>query len=166
MLSAYYHIDDDTLINPYPNSGATVPAPNIGAFTATDMTRAQVLVLSDTKAFGSTAVNEFRFSYVRNAAHLFTPSGGLTQNGQPITLDFTGLHGTERAPAITSTAASRRSPSIRRRAKYCIRRGPLGHNNRSAGRYPQAVQQHISMAGQFFKSDRDAQHQVRRPIPL
>ncbi len=55
MLSAYYHIDDDTLMNPYPNSGATVPAPNIGAFTATDLTRAQVLVLSDTKAFGSTS---------------------------------------------------------------------------------------------------------------
>ena len=91
MLSAYYHIDDDTLINPYPNSGATVPAPNIGAFTGTDMTRAQVLVLSDTKAFGSTAVNEFRFSYVRNAAHLFTPSGGLTQNGQPITLASLGF---------------------------------------------------------------------------
>jgi Carboxypeptidase regulatory-like domain/TonB dependent receptor len=91
MLSAYYHIDDDTLINPFPNSGATVPAPNIGAFTATDMTRAQVLVLSDTKAFGSTAVNEFRFSYVRNAAHLFTPSGGLTQNGQPITLTSLGF---------------------------------------------------------------------------
>jgi len=91
MLSAYYHVDDDTLLNPFPNSGATVPAPNIGAFTATDMTRAQVLVLSDTKAFGSTAVNEFRFSYVRNAAHLFTPSGGLTQNGQPITLASLGF---------------------------------------------------------------------------
>ena len=91
MLSAYYHIDDDTFINPYPNSGATVPAPNIGAFTATDTTRAQVLVLSDTKSFGSTAVNEFRFSYLRNGAHLFTPSGGLTQNGQPITLTSLGF---------------------------------------------------------------------------
>ena len=34
------------VVNPYPNSGATVPAPNIGAFTATDLTRAQVLVLA------------------------------------------------------------------------------------------------------------------------
>jgi hypothetical protein len=91
MLSAYYHVDDDTFINPYPNSGATVPAPNIGAFTATDRTRAQVLVLSDTKSFGSTSVNEFRFSYVRNAALLFTPSGGLTQNGKPITLTSLGF---------------------------------------------------------------------------
>ena len=91
MFSAYYHIDDDTFINPYPNSGATVPAPNIGAFTASDLTRAQVLVLSNTKSFGSTSVNEFRFSYVRNGAHLFTPQGGLTQNGQPITLTSLGF---------------------------------------------------------------------------
>ena len=91
MISVYYHFDDDKFINPFPNSGATVPAPNIGPFTATDLTRAQVLVLSDTKSLGSTAVNEFRFSYVRNAAHLFTPSGGLTQNGQPITLTSLGF---------------------------------------------------------------------------
>lgn len=91
MLSAYYHVDDDTFVNPYPNSGATVPAPNIGAFTATDRTRAQVLVLSDTKSFGSTSVNEFRFSYVRNTAHLFTPSGGLTLDGKPITLTSLGF---------------------------------------------------------------------------
>jgi hypothetical protein len=91
MLSAYYHIDDDTFVNPYPNSGATVPAPNIGAFTASDLTRAQVLVLSDTKSVGSTSVNEFRFSYVRNGAHLTTPQGGLTLNGQPITLTSLGF---------------------------------------------------------------------------
>ena len=91
MLSAYYHVDDDTFINPFPNSGATVPSPNIGAFTATDLTRAQVLVLSATKSLGSTAVNEFRFSYVRNGAHLFTPQGGLTLNGQPITLSSLGF---------------------------------------------------------------------------
>jgi hypothetical protein len=91
MLSAYYHVDDDTFVNPYPNSGATVPAPNIGAFTSSDLTRAQVLVLSATKSLGSTAVNEFRFSYVRNGAHLFTPQGGLTLNGQPITLSSLGF---------------------------------------------------------------------------
>jgi hypothetical protein len=91
MLSAYYYVDDDTFVNPYPNSGATVPAPNIGAFTSSDLTRAQVLVLSATKSLGSTAVNEFRFSYVRNGAHLFTPQGGLTLNGQPITLSSLGF---------------------------------------------------------------------------
>jgi hypothetical protein len=92
MISAYYHGDDDTLHNPFPNSGATVASPNIGAFTGLDRTRAQVIVLSDTKSFGSTAVNEFRFSYLRNAAHLFTPEGGLSQNGKPITLSSLGFN--------------------------------------------------------------------------
>ncbi|HXZ13097.1 MAG TPA: TonB-dependent receptor [Candidatus Sulfotelmatobacter sp.] len=86
MLSAYYHVDDDTFTNPYPNSGATVPAPSLGAYSALSRDRAQLWVLSDTKTLGSTAVNEFRFSYLRNGAHLFTPQGGLTLNGQPITL--------------------------------------------------------------------------------
>jgi hypothetical protein len=91
MFSAYYHGDDDTLTNPFPNSGATVTSPGIGAYTALDRTRAQVLVLSNTKAFGSTAVNEFRFSYLRNAARLFTPQGGLNANGNPITLSSLGF---------------------------------------------------------------------------
>jgi Carboxypeptidase regulatory-like domain/TonB dependent receptor len=91
MISAYYHVDDDTHTNPFPNSGATVTAPNIGAFSATDRTRAQLWMVSDTKSFGSTAVNEFRFSYLRDAGHLFNPTGGLTLNGQPITLASLGF---------------------------------------------------------------------------
>ena len=91
MISAYYHVDDSDFINPYPNSGATIVAPNIGAFTATDRTRAQIWELSDTKSFGSTAVNIFEFSYLRNGAHLFTPQGGLVENGQPITLASLGF---------------------------------------------------------------------------
>ena len=75
-LSAYWHGDDSTVHDPYPAAGATVASPNIGAYTALSRTRAQVIMLSDTKSFGSTAVNEFRFSYLRNAAHLFTPVGG------------------------------------------------------------------------------------------
>ena len=76
MISGYYHLDDASADNPYPNGGATVPGAN-GAFNALSDTRGQVIVLSDTKAFGSTAVNEFRFSYLRSANHLFTPEGGL-----------------------------------------------------------------------------------------
>ena len=91
MLSAYYHVDDDTFINPYPNAGATVPAPSLGAYSGQDRTRAQVWVLSDTKSIGSSAVNEFRFSYIRNGAHLFSPQGGLTLNGKPITLGSLGF---------------------------------------------------------------------------
>jgi Carboxypeptidase regulatory-like domain/TonB dependent receptor len=90
-ISAYWHGDDTTVHDPFPSSGATVASPNIGAYTALSRTRAQVIVLSDTKSFGSTAVNEFRFSYLRNAAHLFTPVGGLSENGAPITLASLGF---------------------------------------------------------------------------
>lgn len=91
LLSAYYHADDDTFTDPFPNSGATIPAPSLGAYSALSRTRAQVLVLGDTYTLGSTAVNEFRFSYLRNGAHLFTPQGGLTLNGKPITLASLGF---------------------------------------------------------------------------
>jgi Carboxypeptidase regulatory-like domain/TonB dependent receptor/TonB-dependent Receptor Plug Domain len=71
-ISGYWHLDDDTSNSPYPNGGANVPG-----FNALSASRAQVLVLGDTKAFGSTSVNEFRFSYLRTANHLFSPQGGL-----------------------------------------------------------------------------------------
>ena len=71
-ISGYYHIDDATLNSAYPNGGATVPG-----FNGVNDTRGQVAILSDTKSFGSTAVNEFRFSYLRSGNHLFTPEGGL-----------------------------------------------------------------------------------------
>ena len=63
LLSAYYFLDDYTLNNPYPvpQSGASVPG-----FNALYLGRAQLLSLGDTKTLGSTAVNEFHFSYMRN----------------------------------------------------------------------------------------------------
>lgn len=91
MISSYYHGDDDTLSNPFPNGGASVASPNIGPYTGLDRTRAQLFMLSLTKGFGSTAVNEARIGYVRNAAHLFTPEGGLQNNGTPITLAGLGF---------------------------------------------------------------------------
>jgi hypothetical protein len=91
MVSAYYHGDDDTLTNPFPNGGATVASPNIGPYSALDRARAQLFMLSYTKSFGSTAVNEARIGYVRNAAHLFTPQGGLQNNGSRITLVSLGF---------------------------------------------------------------------------
>jgi hypothetical protein len=72
MLSGYYHLDDATNNNPYPNGGATVPG-----FSALNDQRSQVFVLSDTKSFGSSEVNEFRLSYLRSSSHLFSPEGGL-----------------------------------------------------------------------------------------
>jgi hypothetical protein len=73
-LSAYYFLDDFTLNNPYPvaQSGASVPG-----FNSLYLGRAQLLSLGDTKTLGSTAVNEFRFTYMRDHNDLGKPIGGL-----------------------------------------------------------------------------------------
>ena len=73
-MSAYYFLDDYTLNNPYPvaQSGASVPG-----FNALYLGRAQMLALGDTKTLGSTAVNEFHFSYTRDHSDLGKPIGGL-----------------------------------------------------------------------------------------
>ncbi|MGO8789407.1 MAG: carboxypeptidase regulatory-like domain-containing protein [Terriglobia bacterium] len=74
MLSAYYFLDDYTVNNPYPvaQSGASVPG-----FNALYLGRAQLLSLGDTKTLGSTTVNEFHFSYLRDHNDLGKPLGGL-----------------------------------------------------------------------------------------
>lgn len=60
LLSAYYFQDDYNLNNPYPQD-------NLPGGNAISVGRAQLLTLGDTKSFGSSAVNEFRFSYMRDA---------------------------------------------------------------------------------------------------
>jgi Carboxypeptidase regulatory-like domain len=74
MLSAYYFLDDFSLNNPYPvaQGGANVPG-----FNALNVGRAQLLQLGDTKPFGSTALNEFHFSYLRDAINLGQQQGGV-----------------------------------------------------------------------------------------
>lgn len=74
MLSAYYFFDDYAVDNPYPTGqgGASVPG-----FNALNLGRAQILNLSDTKAFGATSVNEFHMSYMRNSANVGQPVGGV-----------------------------------------------------------------------------------------
>ena len=74
MMSAYYFLDDWSQNNPYPiaQGGANVPG-----FNALNTGRAQLLSLGDTKTFGSTAVNEFRFSYLRDSNDLGKPVGGV-----------------------------------------------------------------------------------------
>jgi len=74
LLSAYYFLDDYTLNNPYPvaQSGASVPG-----FNALYLGRAQLLSLGDSKTIGTTAVNEFHFTYLRNHSDLGKPVGGL-----------------------------------------------------------------------------------------
>ena len=74
MLSAYYFMDGWSQNNPYPvaQGGANVPG-----FNALNSGRAQLLALGDTKTFGSTAVNEFHFSFMRDATDLGQPIGGV-----------------------------------------------------------------------------------------
>jgi hypothetical protein len=77
MLSAYYALDDYLRNDPYPNAtllGGAVSAPGFGSATPG---RSQLITLGDVKTFGSTALNEFRLSFVRVAGSYFKPQGGL-----------------------------------------------------------------------------------------
>ncbi len=74
LLSAYYMLDDYSLDNPYPKQqgGANVPG-----FDAQSHGRAQLLTLGDTKTIDMRTVNEFHFSYLRDANILGYPVGGV-----------------------------------------------------------------------------------------
>ncbi|MGC1436803.1 MAG: TonB-dependent receptor [Terriglobales bacterium] len=88
-LFAYYFLDNYTLNDPAPNSGVgnAVPASTF-AYSANTTGRAQLINLGDTKNIGSYAVNEFRFSYVRNVLQLATPQGGVGSNYTLANLGF------------------------------------------------------------------------------
>jgi len=87
MIFGYYFVDDYLLNSPFPNGGATVPAANF-AYNAVTAGRAQMINLGNTKNFGAFSVNEFRFSYVRNALVLATPQGGVGSNFSLANLGF------------------------------------------------------------------------------
>jgi hypothetical protein len=74
FLSAYYYFDDYRLNNPYPSGqgGATVPG-----FAGLNLGRSHLLSLAQTKAFGSTSVNELHLSFMRNFNNVGQPSGGV-----------------------------------------------------------------------------------------
>src|ERR1700680_3920730 len=73
-LSAYYFFDDYRVNNPFPTGqgGANVPG-----FNALNLGRAQLVSLGDTKTFGSSAVNELHFSFIRSVNNVGQPQGGL-----------------------------------------------------------------------------------------
>jgi len=72
--SWYYTIDNATVNTAvFPNGGgATVPG-----FPSNTPSRAQEFVMSNTKTFGTTAVNEARFSFFRTALHKDNPAGSF-----------------------------------------------------------------------------------------
>ena len=94
LLSAYYFFDDFDLNNPYPvaQSGASVPG-----FSAITTGRAQLLSLGDTKSFGSTMVNEFHLSFMRDFTNLGQPVGG-----RDVSLVSQGFANADGAPSIVA----------------------------------------------------------------
>jgi hypothetical protein len=73
-IAGYAFLDDYRVDDPYPTGagGATVPG-----FDALNFGRAQLVALSDTKTFGANSVNLARVSYMRNAANVGVPRGGV-----------------------------------------------------------------------------------------
>jgi len=59
--SFYYHIDNALTVNPY-------GVGDMPGFPATTPSRAQQILVGDTRTFGSTAVNELRLNYTRNVS--------------------------------------------------------------------------------------------------
>lgn len=79
MLSGYYHIDDSYAFTP--------DAFSVGAIgSSSTRARVQLITLSDTKNFGTSAVNEFRLSYTRNAVFGGAPASA---NIDPASAGFT-----------------------------------------------------------------------------
>jgi len=91
----YYFYDKYNLDNPYPSGfgGATVPNPNGGSFDGVSNGIDQLFVVSNTKAFSSTLVNEARFSGTRLNNNLGVPKGGVgtTLADQGITAGGQGI---------------------------------------------------------------------------
>jgi hypothetical protein len=70
--SFYYHFDDSTFVSALAQS-------SVPGFPTITPTRAQEFVISNTRAVGTTAVNEARATYFRTSTHKDTPSGGFAQ---------------------------------------------------------------------------------------
>jgi len=68
--SWYYTIDDSTVNN-------ALPLASVPGFPSSTTSRAQQFVMSNSKNFGATAVNEARFSFFRTALHADNPTGSF-----------------------------------------------------------------------------------------
>ncbi len=70
--SWYYHYDDSSVFSALPSSGASVPG-----FPSFTPTRAQQIVMSNTKTLGPGTVNEARVSFFRTSTHADEPKGSF-----------------------------------------------------------------------------------------
>jgi hypothetical protein len=77
-LWVYYFADRYNLDNPYPSGfgGASLPGPS-GPYNALSSGTDQMIVLNDTRSFGSHVVNEAHIGYVRLNNNLGVPKGGV-----------------------------------------------------------------------------------------
>jgi hypothetical protein len=69
--SWYYHLDNSKVDN------ALAGFASVPGFPTTTPSRAQEFVMSNTKTFGATAVNEARFSFFRTVLHKDNPAGSF-----------------------------------------------------------------------------------------
>ena len=72
--SWYYHFDRSNVANALPFLPDTTEVPGFPSVTPS---RAQQFVMSNTKTFGATAVNEARISFFRTVLHKDNPAGGF-----------------------------------------------------------------------------------------
>jgi len=72
--SWYYHFDRSNVANALPLLPGTTEVPGFPSVTPS---RAQQFVMSNTKTFGATAVNEARISFFRTVLHKDNPAGGF-----------------------------------------------------------------------------------------
>jgi len=91
--SWYYHLDNADVSSALPQSGASVPG-----FPSTTPSRAQQFVMSNTKNFGATAVNEARLSFFRNVVHKDNPAGSFASLSS---LGFNNSNGLGIIPSTT-----------------------------------------------------------------
>jgi len=70
--SWYYHLDNSTVFN-------SLPAASVPGFPSSTPTRAQQIVMSNTKTFGPTAVNEARVSFFRTSTVTDKPEGSFAK---------------------------------------------------------------------------------------
>ena len=149
LLSAYYFLDDWSQNNPYPvaQGGANVPG-----FNALYTGRAQLLNLGDTKTLSATAVNEFHFSYMRDANDLGKPVGGVG-----VSLASQGFEVGQGTPGIVPL-----SPKTEGVESVGFNSFTIGTNTNEL----KPGEQHFQWLDNFSKVTRNAHDQIRRRIPL
>ena len=109
----YYFFDDSTADNPFPSA-------NVPGFGSTTPTRAQQAVLSNTKVFGPTAVNEWRVNFMRTSTVTDQPQGGFGKlsdmgfvtGANTLGIVYSGPPGYEAVPPVYFNNFSIGSPSL------------------------------------------------------